>query len=157
MNEAIPQLATFDESALDAAFSTLTEQVRTESDSLEDVDTFRLHSLGPKQLRLNLISPSLRNASPPELHHPLHTLTHHPRAHVLSPLQTHQTPQIPSTHTAHRLVLRTPTSPDQISTRIEDAPPNPIVSPGKVHRTDAADATHSPIFHQVEGLCVDTN
>ena len=32
-----------------------------------------------------------------------------------------------------------------------------IVIPGKVHRNDAADATHSPIFHQVEGLCVDTN
>ena len=32
-----------------------------------------------------------------------------------------------------------------------------IVIPGKVHRNDAQDATHSPIFHQVEGLCVDTN
>jgi phenylalanyl-tRNA synthetase alpha chain len=37
------------------------------------------------------------------------------------------------------------------------APPVRIVIPGKVHRNDAADATHSPIFHQVEGLCVDTN
>ena len=36
-------------------------------------------------------------------------------------------------------------------------PPVRIVIPGKVHRNDAADATHSPIFHQVEGLCVDTN
>jgi len=32
-----------------------------------------------------------------------------------------------------------------------------IVVPGKVHRNDAADATHSPVFHQVEGLAVDTN
>jgi len=32
-------------------------------------------------------------------------------------------------------------------------PPIRIVIPGKVHRNDAADATHSPIFHQVEGLC----
>ena len=36
-------------------------------------------------------------------------------------------------------------------------PPIRIVVPGKVHRNDAADATHSPIFHQVEGLCVDTD
>ena len=36
-------------------------------------------------------------------------------------------------------------------------PPVRIVIPGKVHRNDAQDATHSPIFHQVEGLCVDTN
>src|ERR1035437_1309334 len=36
-------------------------------------------------------------------------------------------------------------------------PPVRVVCPGKVHRNDAADATHSPIFHQVEGLAVDTN
>jgi phenylalanyl-tRNA synthetase alpha chain len=56
-----------------------------------------------------------------------------------------------------RLLMRTHTSPVQIRTMIEQAPPIRIVIPGKVHRNDAADATHSPIFHQVEGLCVDTN
>ena len=56
-----------------------------------------------------------------------------------------------------RLLMRTHTSPVQIRTMIEQAPPVRIVIPGKVHRNDAADATHSPIFHQVEGLCVDTN
>ncbi len=40
---------------------------------------------------------------------------------------------------------------------VAEPPPLRIVIPGKVHRNDAADATHSPIFHQVEGLCVDTN
>jgi phenylalanyl-tRNA synthetase alpha chain len=39
----------------------------------------------------------------------------------------------------------------------QQPPPLRIVIPGKVHRNDALDATHSPIFHQVEGLCVDTN
>jgi phenylalanyl-tRNA synthetase alpha chain len=39
---------------------------------------------------------------------------------------------------------------------IAQAPPIRFVVPGKVHRNDAADATHSPIFHQVEGLAVDT-
>jgi len=56
-----------------------------------------------------------------------------------------------------RLLLRTHTSPVQMRTMESVAPPVRIVIPGKVHRNDAADATHSPIFHQVEGLCVDTN
>jgi len=53
-----------------------------------------------------------------------------------------------------RLLMRTHTSPVQIRTMLEQAPPLRIVIPGKVHRNDAADATHSPVFHQVEGLCV---
>jgi phenylalanyl-tRNA synthetase alpha chain len=53
-----------------------------------------------------------------------------------------------------RLLMRTHTSPVQIRTMVQQAPPLRIVIPGKVHRNDAADATHSPIFHQVEGLCV---
>ncbi|MHB1936933.1 MAG: phenylalanine--tRNA ligase subunit alpha [Acidobacteriaceae bacterium] len=56
-----------------------------------------------------------------------------------------------------RLLLRTHTSPVQIRTMERTPPPIRIVIPGKVHRNDAADATHSPIFHQVEGLCVDEN
>jgi phenylalanyl-tRNA synthetase alpha chain len=56
-----------------------------------------------------------------------------------------------------RLLMRTHTSPVQIRTMIAQAPPIRIVIPGRVHRNDAADATHSPIFHQVEGLCVGTN
>jgi len=53
-----------------------------------------------------------------------------------------------------RLLLRTHTSPVQIRTMLEQPPPLRIVIPGKVHRNEAADATHSPVFHQVEGLCV---
>ena len=56
-----------------------------------------------------------------------------------------------------RLLLRTHTSPVQMRTMEQEPPPVRIVIPGKVHRNDAADATHSPIFHQVEGLCVDAN
>jgi phenylalanyl-tRNA synthetase alpha chain len=56
-----------------------------------------------------------------------------------------------------RLLLRTHTSPVQMRTMERQPPPIRIVIPGKVHRNDAQDATHSPIFHQVEGLCVDTN
>ncbi|HEY4045944.1 MAG TPA: phenylalanine--tRNA ligase subunit alpha [Acidobacteriaceae bacterium] len=56
-----------------------------------------------------------------------------------------------------RLLMRTHTSPVQIRTMERQPPPVRIVIPGKVHRNDATDATHSPIFHQVEGLCVDEN
>ncbi len=54
-----------------------------------------------------------------------------------------------------RLLMRTHTSPVQIRSMVGSAPPLRIVIPGKVHRNDESDATHSPIFHQVEGLCVD--
>jgi phenylalanyl-tRNA synthetase alpha chain len=53
-----------------------------------------------------------------------------------------------------RLLMRTHTSPVQIRSMLEKDPPLRLVIPGKVHRNDAADATHSPVFHQVEGLCV---
>jgi phenylalanyl-tRNA synthetase alpha chain len=56
-----------------------------------------------------------------------------------------------------RLLMRTHTSPVQIRTMEQTAAPLRIVIPGKVYRNEAADATHLPIFQQVEGLCVDTN
>ena len=56
-----------------------------------------------------------------------------------------------------RLLLRTHTSPVQMRTMESQPPPVRIVIPGKVHRNEADDATHSSTFHQVEGLCVDTN
>jgi phenylalanyl-tRNA synthetase alpha chain len=53
------------------------------------------------------------------------------------------------------LVLRTQTSPLQIRTMLTSEPPIYIVSPGRTFRADELDATHSPVFHQVEGLVVD--
>ena len=52
-------------------------------------------------------------------------------------------------------VLRTETSPSQIRTMEAQSPPVYIVSLGRTYRRDTPDATHSPIFHQVEGLAVD--
>jgi phenylalanyl-tRNA synthetase alpha chain len=56
-----------------------------------------------------------------------------------------------------QLLLRTHTSPVQIRTMEKMKPPIRIVIPGKVHRNDPPDASHSPMFHQIEGLAVDTN
>ena len=53
------------------------------------------------------------------------------------------------------LILRTHTSPVQSHTLLARGVPVYIACPGKVYRTDALDATHTPVFHQVEGLAVD--
>ncbi|MDD3692933.1 MAG: phenylalanine--tRNA ligase subunit alpha [Oscillospiraceae bacterium] len=53
------------------------------------------------------------------------------------------------------LLLRTQTSTAQIRTMEQTKPPIRIISPGRVYRSDEVDATHSPVFHQVEGLVVD--
>ena len=52
-------------------------------------------------------------------------------------------------------VLRTHTSPVQIRTMLETEPPIYIVAPGRVFRRDTPDATHMPVFHQIEGLVID--
>jgi phenylalanyl-tRNA synthetase alpha chain len=237
MNEAIPQLLSHGESALDAAFATLSEEVSAEVlTTPEAQEAFRLHWFGRKQGRLKLISEAWLKSAPPEARKPLgirfnqlkqqieaalefpatsagvsskeqglditlpgttrapgipHPLlkTMHEIVAVFHHLgySTNLGPQVesdfynfealnfPPNHPARdtqdtlvianqqsrpsrdRLLMRTHTSPVQIRTMIAQAPPIRIVIPGKVHRNDAADATHSPIFHQVEGLCVDTN
>lgn len=53
------------------------------------------------------------------------------------------------------IVLRTHTSPVQARTMLTRKPPIRIVCPGRVYRADELDATHSPVFHQMEGLVVD--
>ncbi|WP_055667604.1 phenylalanine--tRNA ligase subunit alpha [Desnuesiella massiliensis] len=53
------------------------------------------------------------------------------------------------------IVLRTQTSPVQVRVMENEKPPIKMISPGRVYRSDAADATHSPIFYQMEGLVVD--
>jgi phenylalanyl-tRNA synthetase alpha chain len=53
-----------------------------------------------------------------------------------------------------RMLLRTHTSPVQIRTMMTQAPPIRIIAPGRVYRSDS-DATHTPMFHQVEGLVID--
>ncbi len=56
-----------------------------------------------------------------------------------------------------RYLLRTHTSPVQIRTMLRQKPPIRIVAPGRVFRRDNPDVTHSPTFHQIEGLYVDKN
>lgn len=53
------------------------------------------------------------------------------------------------------VLLRTQTSPVQVRTMLNQQPPIRVISPGRVFRADEIDATHSPMFHQIEGLVVD--
>jgi phenylalanyl-tRNA synthetase alpha chain len=248
MNESIPQLSSYDEPSLDAAFATLAAEVRSEMAAHYDDEAFRLRWLGRKQGRLKLISDAWLKSAPSEARKPLGLRFNQLKVQILDvrvnqlnqqieaalaeasaspsalatkagiditlpgsvrapgiqhPLlktmneivavfhhlgySTALGPQVetdfynfealnfPPNHPARdtqdtlviagqndrpqpaRLLMRTHTSPVQIRTMIAEAPPIRIVVPGKVHRNDAADATHSPVFHQVEGLCVDTN
>ena len=69
---------------------------------------------------------------------------------------------IPKNHPARdaqdvddNIVLRTHTSPMQARTMLTRKPPIRIICPGRVYRADEVDATHSPVFHQMEGLVID--
>ena len=58
-------------------------------------------------------------------------------------------------YVSDNVVLRTQTSGMQVRVMEKTKPPIRIIAPGKVYRSDAVDATHSPVFHQIEGLVVD--
>ncbi|WP_027284864.1 phenylalanine--tRNA ligase subunit alpha [Rubritepida flocculans] len=73
---------------------------------------------------------------------------HHPAR------QDQDTFYLPGEIEGHRAVLRTQTSPLQIRTMLAEPPPIRIIAPGRTYRADH-DATHSPMFHQVEGLVIE--
>ncbi|MBA3801332.1 MAG: phenylalanine--tRNA ligase subunit alpha [Acidimicrobiia bacterium] len=77
---------------------------------------------------------------------------HHPARNEFDTLFTDHVPPGGRPGSA---VLRTHTSPVQIRTMLDDEPPIYIVAPGRVFRRDTPDATHLPVFHQIEGLVVD--
>ena len=60
----------------------------------------------------------------------------------------------PSPETGERMLLRTHTSPVQVRTMLSQKPPIRIVAPGRTYRKDS-DQTHTPMFHQIEGLVID--
>jgi phenylalanyl-tRNA synthetase alpha chain len=76
---------------------------------------------------------------------------HHPARDTMDTFYLETPPGAPSR------LLRTHTSPMQVHTMEKQRPPVRIIVPGKVYRRDNPDATHSYVFHQVEGLAVDTD
>lgn len=85
----------------------------------------------------------------------LNTPQHHPARAMqdtfyIQPTGDHSPQALP-------MMLRTHTSPVQVRTMETQEPPLRIICPGRVYRADHPDATHAPMFHQVEGLVVDEN
>ena len=83
----------------------------------------------------------------------LNTPANHPARDIQDTLYV----DLPPHEKYGRYLLRTHTSPVQIRTMLRQPPPIRIIAPGRVFRRDNPDATHSPTFHQIEGLCVDKN
>jgi phenylalanyl-tRNA synthetase alpha chain len=68
--------------------------------------------------------------------------------------QMHDTFFLPDRADGSRLLLRTHTSPVQVRTMVSQAPPIRVIAPGRTYRCDS-DMTHTPMFHQLEGLVID--
>lgn len=79
----------------------------------------------------------------------------HPTRTLQDTLYVAPTADAPGEAGASGIVLRTQTSPVQIRAMLTDPPPLYRIVPGRVFRSDALDQTHTPVFHQVEGLAVD--
>ena len=71
--------------------------------------------------------------------------------------ESHERRDIADRRTRHegRLLLRTHTSPVQVRVMLQDPPPIRVVAPGWVYRKDPFDASHAPVFAQIEGLAID--
>ncbi len=96
-------------------------------------------------------------ASGPEIEDDWHNFTalNMPESHPARAM--HDTFYLPDrTADGRELVLRTHTSPVQIRTMLSQGAPLRIIAPGRVYRSDS-DATHTPMFHQIEGLVIDKN
>jgi phenylalanyl-tRNA synthetase alpha chain len=93
-------------------------------------------------------------ATGPEIEDDWHNFTalNIPESHPARAM--HDTFYFPDERDGHRMLLRTHTSPVQIRTMTSQPPPIRIIAPGRTYRSDS-DATHTPMFHQVEGLVID--
>jgi len=78
-----------------------------------------------------------------------------PRNHPSRDMQDTLYLSDPNREEGETYLLRTHTSPVQVRTMLKQKPPIRIIAPGRVFRKDNLDATHSPVFHQIEGLYVD--
>ncbi len=83
----------------------------------------------------------------------LNTLPDHPARDLQDTLYV----DLPPHEKFGRYLLRTHTSPVQVRTMLKQKPPIRVIVPGRVFRNEELDATHSPTFHQIEGLYVDKN
>ena len=81
----------------------------------------------------------------------------HPARSLQDTIYVERLDESPRTDGITGVLLRPQTSPMQIRTMLAEEPPIYVAVPGRVYRADTADATHLPMFHQIEGLAIDTD
>ena len=110
---------------------------------------------GPSALAYQLVATGFAVATGPEIEDDWYNFTalNMPESHPARAM--HDTFYFPDTAPkGGKMLLRTHTSPVQVRTMLADGAPLRIIAPGRVYRSDS-DATHTPMFHQVEGLVID--
>jgi len=150
------------ESSLESSLSLIRESVRSEKLKTERIDislpgrSQRYGTKHPVTLIIEEISDIFAGlgfavAEGPEIEHDWYNFEalNFPPEHPARDMQD-------TFFVDNSLLLRTHTSPVQIRTMLKQKPPLRIIAPGTVYRCDS-DATHSPMFHQIEGLMVDEN
>ena len=146
---------------VEASFKKLEEQLKSGTESQEDIDLFlpgrkpfvgRLHPLTQvlqeiKDIFFNL---GFRVEDGPEIETDFYNFEalNIPKDHPARDMQD-------TLYITEDVLLRTHTSPVQVRVMQSQKPPISIIAPGRVYRRDTPDASHSPFFHQVEGLVVD--
>ena len=146
---------------VESSFKELEENLKSGSDIQEDIDLFlpgrkpfvgRLHPLTQvlqeiKEIFFNL---GFRVEDGPEIETDFYNFEalNMPKNHPARDMQD-------TLYITEEVLLRTHTSPVQIRVMKSQKPPISIIAPGRVYRRDTPDASHSPFFHQVEGLVVD--
>ncbi len=138
-----------------------TDKLQQQDDYTEDIKKFRLGNLHPvtktiEEIRVifaNLGFECIRGREIEDTYHnfdALNTPPDHPARDAADTMYLTE-----NQNDKYQLLLRTHTSPMQIRVMEIRKPPLRIIVPGKVFRDDTIDASHFPIFHQVEGLCVE--
>ncbi len=146
---------------VESSFKELEEKLKSGGETQEDIDLFlpgrkpfvgRLHPLTQvlreiKEIFFNL---GFRVEDGPEIETDFYNFEalNIPKDHPARDMQD-------TLYITKEILLRTHTSPVQIRVMKSQEPPISIIAPGRVYRRDTPDASHSPFFHQVEGLVVD--
>ena len=161
LGQAANQVRSQIETMLEETFSKLKEKARQEKFEEEKVDVtepgknYELGTKHPITITIEEISRIFKSMG--------FTLTEGPEVETvfnnfdaLNAPKNHPSRDWTDTfYVSDRIVLRTQTSPVQVRTLLTNKPPIRVFAPGRCFRCDTPDATHSPMFHQVEGLVVD--
>jgi phenylalanyl-tRNA synthetase alpha chain len=147
--------ATLEEAALDARLASETRDMTLPAD-IPASGTIHPVSQVMDELAEIFADLGFAVATGPEIEDDWHNFTalNIPESHPARAMHDTFYFEQPGDDSARKMLLRTHTSPVQIRTMLKQKPPIRIIAPGRTYRSDS-DATHTPMFHQVEGLVID--